>query len=234
MQLLMSALGAVIMVSICGLGAFFIVADERRGHNAEAAEVPVAQQVVPRDISSRAVDPRPLSTAEVFPRSVIVPAPGTAAYRVEMTHIDTDCRVATTGNLGPLLDGYGCSQFVRATLTAPTAGYVVTAGIFNLADQRGANAAHERIKPLVDSGAGTFAGMAAGPGTAPVALPSAQVGWHVRGHYLVYCVIARPDGRIIADDDPNAQRIIFDMIESHLRDGVIGRRAVAPAASPAR
>jgi hypothetical protein len=235
MQLLMSALGAVIMLSTCGLGAFFIVADERRGHNAEAAEVPAAQQRVARDISSRAVDAQPLSTAEAFPGTQIELAPG-AAYKIQTTHIDTDCHIATTGRLGALLDAYGCSQFVRATLAAPNGGYTVTAGIFNLADERGAATVRERIKPLVDSGAGTFAGMAAGPGTEPVELPSAQVGWHVRGHYLVYCVIARPDGRIISDDDPQAGQIIFDIIESYLRDRVIGRRATtgAPATSLSR
>jgi hypothetical protein len=230
MQLLMSALGGVIMLSICGLGGFFIIADERRGNGAAAAEISAAvlPPVPTRDITSRKADPRPLSTSEVFPGTEIH-VPGAAApYRVQSTHVDSDCHVATTGRLGELLDGYGCSQFVRATLSAPTDGYVVTTGIFNLADERGATAVHDRIKPLVDSGTGSFAGMAAGPGTEPVELPSAQVGWHVRGHYLVYCVIARPDGQIIRDDDPHAERILIDMIGSHLRDGVIGRRATAP------
>jgi hypothetical protein len=225
MQLMMSALGAVIMLSICGLGAFFIVADERRGHNAEAAAVPRTPQ---RDISTRVADSRPLSTTEVFPATAIEIVPGAAPYEIQMTHVDTDCHVATTGRLGALLDEYGCNQFVRATMASPGDGYLVTAGIFNLVDEAGAKAAHEEIKPMVDSGTGSFAGMAAGPGTAPVELPSAQVGWHVRGHYLIYCVIARPDGRIIADDDPYAQRIIFDMIESYLHDGVVGRRAALP------
>jgi hypothetical protein len=228
MQLMLSALGAVIMLSICGLSAFFIIADERRGHGAEAAEVTAAQpSAQTRDISSRTVDARALSTDEVFPASILEVSPGAAPYQVRMTHIDTDCHVATTGKLGVLLDAYGCSQFVRATMAAPTDGYTVTAGIFNLTDELAATTVRDRIKPMVDSGAGSFAGMAAGPGTAPVELPSAQVGWHVRGHFLVYAVIARPDGRIIADDDANARRILFDMIESHLRDGVIGRRATS-------
>ncbi len=225
MQLLMSALGGVIMLSICGLGGFFIIADERRGNGAQAAQIAAAAPT--RDISSRKVDPRPLSTSEVFPDTEIY-IPGAAApYRVQSTHDDSDCDVATTGQLGELLDGYGCSQFVRATLAAPTEGYVVTTGIFNLADERGATAVHEKIKALVDSGTGSFAGMAVGPGTEPVELPSAQVGWHVRGHYLVYCVIARPDGQIIRDDDPHAERILIDMIGAHLRDGVIGRRVAS-------
>jgi hypothetical protein len=229
MHLLMSALGAVIMLSICGLGGFFIIADERRGNGAQAAEVSTAvlQPVPTRDIASRKADPQPLSTSEVFPGTEIYVPGGAAPYRVQSTHVDSDCHVATTGRLGELLDGYGCSQFVRATLSAPTDGYVVTTGIFNLADERGATAVHDKIKPLVDSGTGSFAGMAAGPGTEPVELPSAQVGWHVRGHYLVYCVIARPDGQIIRDDDPHAERILIDMIGSHLRDGVIARRTRA-------
>src|SRR4051794_11478469 len=35
MQLLMSALGTVIMLALCGLSGFFVVAAERRGHGAE-------------------------------------------------------------------------------------------------------------------------------------------------------------------------------------------------------
>jgi len=232
MQLLMSALGAVIMVSICGLGAFFIIADERRGHGAEASEMVMTPQAVTRDIGSRAVDARPLTADEVFPHTAIRLAPGASPYRVEMTHAGDDCTAATTGALGALLLRHGCSQFVRATMIAPDEGYVVTAGIFNLTDEQGANAVHEQVKALVDTGHGTFAGMAVGPGTESVELTSAQVSWHVRGHFLVYCVIARPDGQIIRDDDRPAQRIVYDMVESYLRDGVIGRRTSVTDTGP--
>jgi hypothetical protein len=36
--MLISGLGAMIVISICGLSGFFVVADERRGHGAEVAE----------------------------------------------------------------------------------------------------------------------------------------------------------------------------------------------------
>lgn len=230
MQLLMSGLGALIMAAICGLSAFFIIADERHGHDAHAAEIRVVPPVAPaRKIHSRAVDPAPLSVAEVFPDQQIVPAPGASPYQLRMTHIDTDCPVATTGKLGGLLDEHGCSQVVRATLLAPVEHYVVTAGLFNLPDEADARAVSDQVKSLVDGGRGSFAGMAAGPGTDPVELPSAQIGWHTRGHYLVYCVIARPDGEIVRDDDPYAHEIVFDVVESYLRENVIGRRMIPSA-----
>jgi hypothetical protein len=227
MQLMMSALGAVIMVSICGLGAFFIIADERHGHGAEASEMVVTQPATTRDIGSRAVDPRPLTADEVFPDSEIRVVPGGSPYRVVKVEVGDDCGDATTGLLGALLRDYGCSQFVRSTMMAPDEGYLVTAGIVNLTDGGGANVVHEQVRSLVDTGRGTFAGMAVGSGTEPVELTTAQVSWHARGHFLVYCVVARLDKQIIRDDDRQAQRIVYDLVESHLRDGVIGRRAAA-------
>jgi hypothetical protein len=225
MQLLMSALGAMIMFAVCGLSAFVIIADERRGHGAEASEVTARPSASLHDISSRAVDAAPLAVEEVFPTSEISVVPGAAPYQVRMTHIDTDCHIATTGKLGALLDRHGCNQVVRATMVAPGEGYVVTAGIFNLTDEAATKTVLAQVKLLVDSGQGSFAGMAVGVGTEPVGLKSAQVGWHSRGHFIVYCVIARPDGQVIHDDDPTAQRIVVDLIESYLRQGVIGRRA---------
>jgi hypothetical protein len=226
MQMLMSGLGALIMTGICGLSGFFIIADERRGHGAEAAVVTAAAPAG-RDISTREVDPEPLTVDEVFAQRDLAIVPGASPYVVRMRHIDTDCNIATSGSLGDLLQKQGCTQVVRATMVAPIEGYPVTAGILNLADEAGAAAAAGQIKSIVDGDRGSFAGMVVGPGTEPVGKPTAQVSWHTRGHYLVYCVVARPDGEIVRDDDPYARRIVFDLIESYLRDGVIGRRGLA-------
>ena len=232
MQLLMTGLGAVILTGICGLIAFFIVADERHGGPARTRSSAVAAAVTFRDISSRAVDAAPLSVAEVFPQSEIRMIAGAAPYRVHMTHIDTDCHLATTGEMGRLLAASGCSQVVRATMTAPGSGYRVTAGIFNLTDESRAQKVVDGVKPLVDTGAGSFAAVAAQPGTEPSDPASAQVGWHARGHFLVYCVITRPDGQVIPDGDLSAERIVHDLIESYLREGVVGRRASGPPVLP--
>jgi hypothetical protein len=148
---------------------------------------------------------------------------------VDLVHIDSDCQIATTGRLGAALAAEGCTQVVRAAITAPYGGYRVTAGVFNLADAAGAARAGVAARQLVESGGGTFAAMAAGgPGTDPLAQPLAQVGWHERGHYLVYCVIVRPDGQMVRDDDRDAARITGDLVQSYLGDRIVGRRALNP------
>jgi hypothetical protein len=223
----MSGLGALIVLGVCGLSGFFIVADERRGDGDAAAATRSPEDT--QRIRARATDPRALSLAEVFPAGEIRLVPGTSPYRVGMVHIDSDCGIATTGQLGAVLDAYGCSQVVRAEVTAPYGGYRVTAGIFNLVDAPAADRAGTETRQLVESGDGTFAVMAAGgPGTDPLAQPPAQVAWHERGHYLVYCVIARPGGEVVRDDDPYAARITTDLVQAYLGDQIVGRRALAP------
>ncbi len=228
MQLIMTSLGVMIMAGICGLSGFFIVADERRGHGAEAAGRP--SDPVPYGISSRQVDPRPLTLAEIFPDREIRLVDGGEPYRITMTHIDTDCDIATTGALGPMLREHGCSQVVRAAMTAPYGGYEVTAGVFNLADADGTAQVGRQIRQVVEGGDGSFAAMAAGaaPGSAPKAEPLAQVGWHERGHYLVYCVITRPDHTPLAVDDQYAARITADLLDSYLTGQVVGARTLDP------
>jgi len=221
-QMIMSGLGAAIMLGICGLGGFFIVADERRGQGAEAAGTPSAD--VPYGIASRQIDAEPLALAEVFPGSEIRLLDGAEPYRIMMTHIDAKCDIATTGELGPMLVGHGCSQVVRAAMTAPYGGYRVTAGILNLADADGAAQVGGQIRQLVETGDGTFAPLGAQPGVEPVT----QVGWHERGHYLVYCVISRPDGAAMAADDQYAARITVDLLDSYLSGEVIGARTLDP------
>jgi hypothetical protein len=223
-QRLMSGLAAAIVLSICGLVTFFIVADERRVHAEPAAATPI-----PWAISSRDVDPEPLSLTEVFPGTDIRLLSGSEPYRVTMTHIDTDCDTATTGALGELLDAHGCSQVVRAALTAPYGGYQVTAGIFNLADEAGAARVGEQVRELVETGAGSFAAMAAGamPGVRPQSVPDSQVGWHEQGHFLIYCVITRPDARPVPDADRYAERITAELIDEYLGEQKIGARAAA-------
>ena len=119
----------------------------------------------------------------------------------------------------------GCSQAVRGTFK--TRGYVVTAGLINLVDAAAARDVHERIGSLVDAGEGGFRGLPAGAGTAPVGRAGTQFGWHVRGHYLAYAVIARGDGAVVAADDPGAAEVLRDVVEIHLRGRVLDARARA-------
>ncbi|MGA5301283.1 hypothetical protein ACPCHT_15235 [Nucisporomicrobium flavum] len=219
LHFLLSGLGALIILSIITVSVFFVIAEEQRGPVGETS----AALAAPASISSRRVDAIPLTGPEVFPGPRIIPA-GAAPYEVTASKAEDDCGLGATGDLSAVLAENGCSQLVRARLTAPYGGYQVTAGVFNLADEVAAAQASDRAGSLVEAGTGTFASLIpvdAGSGVPPLG----QVNWHARGHYLLYCVISRPDGALVADDDPYAARITTDLIERHLAGQVIARRA---------
>ncbi|MFY1635916.1 hypothetical protein ACN27F_22020 [Solwaraspora sp. WMMB335] len=230
-QVVISSAAVLLLLGVCGLSSFFIVADERSGRVDAGLAAPDAPTAVPRDISSRTVDPDPLTVAEVFPTGDIVIDPAEPPYKLLKTQVEERCRAAAAGEIGILLDELGCSQVVRGTLRSPTGKYLITTGVFNLAEASGAEWAHARIKPLVDEEKGRFQGMIADEGTEAIALASAQVGWHSLGHFLMYCVIAQTDGEPIADDDPYARQILFDMLQLHLQVNVLEKRTVQPAAA---
>lgn len=219
------------LLGVCGLSGWFMLADERQGRDSVSSggNPPVTAT---RDISSRTADPTPLTIRELFPAEHLLINQAEPAYELLRTDASEDCRSAAGGEISSLLVQLGCSQVVRGTLRSPTGAYVVTGGIFNLGDATGADRAHEKIKPLVDTGKGRFLGMAAGKGTDPITRSTAQVGWHSRGHFLAYCVIARVDARPIAASDQDAQKILSDVIELHLRGAVLDRRANAGKPSP--
>jgi hypothetical protein len=222
--MLMSALGAVILMAICGLSGFFIIAEVRRGHADEAGRTLPAD---PSEIlTTRGADAIPLTLGEVFPNDEIQVVDGADPYRIGTRHIDTECSIAATGELSRILQDQGCSQVVRATLIAPYGRYQVTTGLFNLVDATSAEQVGNTAKRLVETGTGTFAAMSDnGPGTDPARQPLAQVNWHEHGHFLVYAVITRPDGQVVHDDDPYARQITVDLIESYLNGQVLAKRA---------
>ncbi len=197
-------LGLVIMIGV------LIVSDDRPAPAAAVAE----------PLDSRADDPEPLTLPEVFPSAREVEAAG-ASYRVTMRHIDADCRTATTGALGQVLAEHGCNQVVRAVLSAPYGDYEVTTGVLNLTDAAGAADVDSRLRQLVETGDGGFAALSSDPAAAA----TAQVGWHALGHYLLYCVITRPDGQVVSSDDPYAVRITAELVDGYLGESVLGRRA---------
>jgi hypothetical protein len=223
LQSILRGLATLIILAVVGLSAFFIIAEETRGPGRESAAAPGSEP----GLASRAVDPEPLTQGEVFPDPTVQPATGTAGYQVTMTHSDSECRIATTGELGALLEDHGCDQVVRARLTAPYGGYQVTTGIFNLTDETGAAQVSDLAGTLVETGRGTFTTLGGSAGD-PLAEPLAQVGWHSRGHYLLYCVVARPDGQLVTDDDPYAARITAELVEQYLGEQVVGQRTSDP------
>jgi hypothetical protein len=172
------------------------------------------------------VAPATPDLGQIFPGDEIRPAGATGAYRIEMRHLDADCATATTGRLGAVLLGHGCSEVVRAGLTAPYGGYQVTAGVFTLADASAAAEVDDLVRGLVETGDGGFTTVPAGPADAS----TAQVGWRTRGNFLLYCVITRPDGHLVPADDPYAARITAELVDTHLGGSVAG--APAPLQPP--
>src|SRR5262249_33735322 len=138
-------------------------------------------------------DPQPLSLQKVFPDDRQVRPSGADPYRITVTHADADCAAAAVGTLGTLPADPGCNQMVRAGLLAPYGDYQVTAKIFNLSDAVGADLVDDSLRRLVETGDGNFATLPADP----AAPPTSQVGWRTRGHYLLFCVITRSDGRLV-------------------------------------
>jgi hypothetical protein len=231
-EFLVRGLGGLILLALLAVTAFFVVAGEQHRDDAPAPAAPAGDQPVAAGLlASRAVDTEPLSIEEIFPDRYAVRPAATEPYRITMTHLDADCRSATLGELGALLADHGCDQVVRAGLVAPYGGYQVTAGVFNLADAAGAENVDGKLRQLVETGDGTFAPL---PRTSldPDALPTSQVGWRARGHYLLYCVINRPGGELVTADDPYAARITGDLVDSYLGTTVLGRRAAVVEPAP--
>ena len=178
----------------------------------------------PVDVGSRETDPKPLTVAEVFPDSTINPDPGrNATYHVLKTDtVHTKCPQVATGKVGAVLTKYGCDQAVRATLSAPMSGYVVTAGVCNLATAGGAQTAADSITTLGRNTQGNFTGFAA-PGASKLATSPTVFALQSYGHYLLYVVIGRTDGKA-PTGNTTTQQIVTDVVQTYLT-GVIDARS---------
>jgi hypothetical protein len=214
-----------------------IVLDEQRGVQAQAnsnnGPKPTA---TPVDISSRKVDPNPLTAAEVFPSTTLVidpKQPDLAYAMIGSPQELTNCNSATDGDITKLITDLKCSQVIRATFAAPAdvPGYVVTGGIMNLETAEGAEKAYEQIRPIVRDKKGRFVGYVINsdkPATKNLALASTAVGWVIKGHYVAFCVIARKDGTAVDEKDAYASKIMFDIVEFYLKGVVLEARAFDP------
>lgn len=228
----LTALAVIAVLSVCAISSFLIVRDEQRGVQAQANDSSPQPTAIAVDISSREVDPEPLTTGEVFPNETITIDPNRPdeVYTIIATPQElTDCRSATKGEVTALFNNLGCSQVVRATLRSPS-NYLVTGGIFNLDTVESAGTAWESIRSLVSDQKGGFVGYAP-PGdkvTRPLVLAATQVGWNMKGHYLAYCVIARSDGEEIPSGDPFANQIMYDIVEIYLKGTILEARATDP------
>ena len=228
LMIILAAAGIAILILLLGIGGYLLFKDDS---TATVKQPTSKTQSVPkvRDISSRDIDPAPLTQQELFPAPQI--NIGTTAYSV-LKGQDGDCQTAASDDLATLLGQVGCTQVVRATLKSPDGQFLITAGIFNLKDKASADQAFNSIKPIVDAQKGRFSGLAAGDGTDAIVRAPTTLGWQPEGHFLAYCIVARTDGKPIPADDEPSKQLITDLVETHLRDKVIGARAVEPAQPP--
>jgi hypothetical protein len=235
----MIALGAIavaVVVGVCGLGSYLVVKDDSQVVTAATPE----STIVKRDISNRTADPNPMTAADVFPTEEIVADPAYPPYKRQGdVQVADDCRVGANGEVGKLLQTDGCNQVVRAVFLSSDGGYLVTAGIFNLPDDATAAKASTDIKDLVTNNQGRFTGYISDVnqnlvmGRAPT-----NLAWDVRGHFIVYTVVARMDGAEIADDDAGVKVVVYDMLRKYLRDHVmvdwsVEKATPSASASPA-
>ncbi|BAL85855.1 hypothetical protein AMIS_6350 [Actinoplanes missouriensis 431] len=183
-HLLTRGLAALIVLGICVMVGVLIVADERHP---------------PASGSSG-----PLTASDVFPEQA-------SLFRASQARAEADCPVAVTGALRSVLQGYGCSQSIRAVLTVPYADYRVTAGVLTLPDTPSAAAVSEVVRDLVETGDGSFATL-----TGADTPPGTPVAWRTHDRYLIYCVIVSSTGELVPGTDPAVTRVTTDLLDIHL------------------
>jgi hypothetical protein len=213
----LSVIAVAVVLGTCGLGSYLLFKDDK-----QLTAQPEATPTVPtRDISSRDKDKAMMTPADVFPKAEITADPSVPPYKeVGDAQENVDCRAGAFGELGKLLIAKGCNQIIRATFSSTDSHYFVTAGIFNLRDSASANQVVEQVKTM-DPSTGRFTGYITTTPTKVLGRSATQVGWEAEGHFLIYCVIARADGKDLAKDDPMIKVIVYDMVEKYLRDTVI-------------
>jgi hypothetical protein len=238
----LAVLATVALLAVCGAG-FYITFLGKKG--SDGAGGPTVH-----DITSRTIDPAPLTVAEVFPAATInltggdggaSTAPsssGSAAasgavqpYQVVKAEAG-ECKTAAVGDLATLLEGGGCSQVVRATLLTADQQYVVTTGLFNLKDEATTKQVKEGVKDIVNATKGRFSGFMAGGATDVIGRAKTQLAWDSRGHFLIYCVIARVDAAEPDARSPVVTQMVTDLVESYLNETVLTNRTLTPPPVP--
>ena len=59
-----------------------------------------------------------------------------------------------------------------------------------------------------------------------------ELSWAAEGHFLLFAVIARADGKDFGDEDtPHVRVIVYDVLEKYLRDGAIGTWSIDKASA---
>jgi hypothetical protein len=221
----------VLIVLVVAGGGWYYFNRDSGGTAVATNNPPTAEQA--KRVADQKVDSASLTEAEVFGSgSVPSSADGGGSYKIVKTQAASDCKTAVGGDIATVLTSAGCSQVVRATMTSPDGTYVITAGIFNLADSAKASDAQAAIKTAINDRKGRFSGLAGGGTTNVIELAAANVAWDIRGHYLTYCVIAMANGSAISGDDSRTPLIISDIVEAYLGGTVIHQRETGAGPTP--
>jgi hypothetical protein len=147
-------------------------------------------------LNTASQDSKPLTLEEVFADSEAKSYKDTSdntVFNVQGTgRIDTNCAGTVSGSLQTVLQGYGCTQVVRAAYVSADNRWVGQMAIFNLKDVTSANAFLDDLDPK--SGKGFFLPVT---GASPVdkfgsSTTGAQSGAY--GHFVVVGWAGRVDG----------------------------------------
>jgi hypothetical protein len=214
----LGCLAVAALLGVLGTGGYLALSGSRSGTGSSSG----GPATTGHDLTSQRGDPAPLTVSEVFPGATVTAAG--RVYPLLKSQGSADCRVAVVGNLADLLSAAGCTQVVRGTLTSPDKAYVLTAGIANLRDEAGARQAADGIQASVSATKGRLTGYPAGGTSDVIARSPTRLGWDVRGHFLVYCVIAKVDGTPIADQ-ATVRPLIDDLVEKYLKGTVLQARS---------
>jgi hypothetical protein len=214
----LSVIAVVVVLTMCGLSTYMVVHDDATVAAAQASAGPTAVQ---RDIGARSADDALMGAADVFPNKQIIAAANVPPYKqVGDAQVETNCRLGATGTIATMLIAQGCNQMVRATFSTPDGTHFVTAGLFNLLDDKATKAAEDALAKGVDA-ANRFTGYITTTPTQVIGRAPTNLAYLDDGHFLLYVVIVRTDGNESKSSDPAVQVIVYDMLEHYLRDTVM-------------
>lgn len=216
---ILATIAGIALLATCAAGTFFLLRDGTRTPNGpESAVEAVPAPAAPDPLDSRATDPGPLTTGELFAATGVAAAGGT--YQVVRSEALDRCATAATGGLAELLAQRLCTQVVRGTLISPDGAYAMTAGVANLLDAEGAQA----VRAGIEKDAGDFTTLPGGGPTSVLGQKTTVLGYNTYGHYLLYVVIAPTGHRATDQADPAYQAIVGDIVEGHLAQALRPRR----------
>jgi hypothetical protein len=214
----LGVIAVVVVLAMCGLSTYMVVHDDATVAASQATAGPTAVQ---RDIGTRSGDAALMSAADVFPSKQIVAAANVPPYKqVGDVQVEANCRLGATGTIATMLVAQGCNQMVRATFSTPDGTHFVTAGVFNLLDDKATKAAEDSLAKGVDA-ANRFTGYITTTPTQVIGRAPTNLAYLDDGHFLLYVVIVRTDGNESKSSDPAIQVIVYDMLEHYLRDTVM-------------